>query len=191
MQRRACTARVQGVDGAFAVDGDYSRAEAGDEFLKTDRELIPIKLAKHSAESIVAGNALLQLEKAAEDLMLCLGKDGHVDGGLATRQTAHKAFIKISSRSWRLRSSDRGSLRPAKQASNLSITFSATSCPALMFAFKVPRAIIRSTAAEGRILLGAHGRGQTRRRRLNKRPPYGVETIVETSKKIKLKIHLT
>jgi len=92
----------------FAVDGDYSRvgfAEAGDEFLKTDRELIPIKLAKHSAESIVAGNALLQLEKAGEDLMLCLGKDGHVDGGLATRQTAHKAIIKISSRSWRLRPS--------------------------------------------------------------------------------------
>jgi hypothetical protein len=32
--------------------------------------------------------------------------------------------------------------------------------PALMFAFKVPRAIIRSAAAEGRSLLGAHGRRQ-------------------------------
>jgi hypothetical protein len=29
-----------------------------------------------------------------------------------------------------------------------------------MFAFKVPRAIIRSAAAEGRSLLGAHGRRQ-------------------------------
>ncbi len=83
---------MSGVGGPpqhLAVDCDDAGArlaETRHELLKTGAKLVGVELTKHAAEGVVARHPVLQLQKAAEELLLGFGEDRHVDRRLTARQ---------------------------------------------------------------------------------------------------------
>ena len=76
----------------LAVDGDHPLGRLGEarhEGDETGPELFRIHKAEHPAEGVVARNAVLQLQDAAEKILLGLAELGHVHRRLPA--TEHRA----------------------------------------------------------------------------------------------------
>src|ERR1700689_4868730 len=70
--------------------------ETGHEPLKRRPELLRIEHAEKPAERVMAGHAILQLEKPAQEGLLRLREQAHVHRALPAAQNRHIAIAKIS-----------------------------------------------------------------------------------------------
>ena len=94
MQRRLAAGAVERAAQNLAVDRHNPFAwlgETGHEPLKRRPELLRVEHAEKPAERVMAGHAILELEKPAQERLLRLGEQAHVHRALpAAQNRAHR-----------------------------------------------------------------------------------------------------
>ena len=123
MQRGFLCRPVEGASQRLAIDRDHALRRSGEvlhEAQEAGVELHGIEQPKYAAEGVVAGDAMAEPQKLAQECFLGMAEQRHVGAIFAPQSMVQRAIIRISCRSCRALSS-RGSSSAAKQAVNRSI----------------------------------------------------------------------
>src|SRR5208337_5602443 len=95
VQRRLAAGAVERAAQDLAVDRHNPFAllgETGHEALKRRPKLLRIEQAEKPAERVVAGHAILELEKSAQERLLRLGEQAHVHRALPAAQNRARRY---------------------------------------------------------------------------------------------------
>src|SRR5208337_4695116 len=95
VQRRLAAGAVERAAQDLAVDRHNPFAllgETGHEPLKRRAKLLRIEQAEKPAERVVAGHAILELEKPAQERLLRLGEQAHVHRALPAAQNRARRY---------------------------------------------------------------------------------------------------